>query len=154
MRRKLICLALIFLFSSIALAQQLPETTNTDTNTEEKLIELEKMWAQAQLLHDANAINRLISPNFIDIEWDGIVNGRQKFLADIRDPAYNPSNINIQNVLVQLYGTTAIVTGIYDVKGSYKNRNYEHLGRFTDTWIFENNRWLCVVSQTNLINGR
>jgi ketosteroid isomerase-like protein len=148
MRRKLICLAFIFLFAFIAPAQQL------SANTEERLIALEKMWDQAQLLRDAGALNHLISPNFINTEWDGTVSGRQKFLADIRDPLYKPITMSIQNVFVQLYGSTAIVTGTYHSKGSYKDRSYDHVGRFTDTWIFENGRWICIASQASLISKK
>ena len=46
---------------------------------------------------------------------------------------------------------TAVVTGIYLTKGTYSGRIYEHTGRFTDTWIFENGRWLCVASHTSLV---
>lgn len=148
MRRKIICLAMIVLFTATAWAQDI------SANAQERLIALEKMWAQAQLLHDANAVNRLIGPNFINVEWDGSFSGRQKFLADIRDPLYKPTSMNIQDVLVQLYGTTAIVTGTYHAKGFYKGKGYDHMGRFTDTWILQNDRWLCVASQASLINQR
>ena len=28
---------------------------------------------------------------------------------------------------------------------------YEHVGRFTDTWIFQDGKWLCVASHTTLL---
>lgn len=137
----------LFLFSGI-----FSFTQEFSINTEEKLLALERMWGQAQLLHDAGALDHLIGPNFINTEWDGTVSGRQKFLADIKDPLFKPITMNIQNVVVQQYGSAAIVTGTYHAKGFYRDKSYDHMGRFTDTWILQAGRWQCVASQSSLIN--
>jgi len=118
---------------------------------EGKLVALEKMWNQAQLLRDSDALETLVAPRFVNTEWDGDISNRQKFLADIRDPRFKPSVMSIQDVQVILYGETAVVTGVYHAKGSYQGKPYDHLGRFTDTWIFENRKWQCVASHTSLI---
>jgi len=39
--------------------------------------------------------------------------------------------MNIDNVKVEMYPNTAIVTGNYHVKGVYASKPYEHFGRFT-----------------------
>ena len=118
---------------------------------EGKLLALEKMWNQAQLLRDADALQVLVAGRFVNTEWDGEVSNRQKFLADISDPKFKPSIMSIQDVQVILYGETAVVTGTYHTKGSYQGKPYDHVGRFTDTWIFENHKWQCVASHTSLI---
>ena len=121
-------------------------------DSHDKLLALEKMWNQAQLLRDSSALQALVGDRFVDTEWDGQVSDKEKFLADIRDPQYKPSAMSIQDVKVEEYGNTAIVTGIYHTKGSYQGKPYEHTGRFTDTWIFSNNKWQCVASHTSLVN--
>lgn len=116
-----------------------------------KLLALEKMWNQAQLLRDSSALEELIGERFVNTEWDGEVTSRNKFLADIRDPQFKPSAMSIQDVQVNLYSDTAVVTGTYHAKGSYQGKAYDHLGRFTDTWIFENHKWQCVASHSSLV---
>lgn len=45
-----------------------------------------------------------------------------------------------------------MVSGVYHTKGAYKAKPFEHYSRFTDTWIYQNNKWQCVASHTNLIH--
>lgn len=118
---------------------------------ETKLIVLERLWNDAQVHRDSHAIEALIADRFINTEYDGEVSEREKFLSDIKDPEFKPSALNIRDVKVNLFRDTAIVTGIYHTKGTYSGKSYEHTGRFTDTWIFESGRWLCVASHTSLL---
>jgi ketosteroid isomerase-like protein len=62
--------------------------------------------------------------------------------------------MGIRDVSVKLYGSTAIVVGVYHTEGRYRDRPYDHVGRFTDTWILQNDRWQCVASHASLINKR
>jgi ketosteroid isomerase-like protein len=118
---------------------------------EKTLIVLERLWNEAQVNRDSAALDALVDPRFTDIEWDGEVSDKAKFLAEIRDPLFKPSSANIHDLKVNFFGGTAVVTGIYRTKGNYQGKPYDHMGRFTDTWIFENGRWLCVASHTSLI---
>jgi hypothetical protein len=116
-----------------------------------KLVALERMWNQAQLVRDAAAVAGMIGDKFINTEYDGEVSDRGKFLADFADPKFQPSIMSIDDVKVEMYSTTAIVTGIYHTKGTYGAKPYEHFGRFTDTWVYQEGKWLCVASHTSLL---
>jgi ketosteroid isomerase-like protein len=118
---------------------------------ESKLVALENAWNQAQLHHDAKALNQLVPDTFVYTDYDGTVMNKAQFLADLKDPAYRATLITNQDVKVYPYQNVAIVIGTYHTKGTYKRQPFEHYGRFTDTWIYENNKWQCVASHTNLI---
>jgi ketosteroid isomerase-like protein len=135
------------LFASSAVAQNSP----SESAVQERLLVLEHMWNEAQVNHDWHALERLISERFINTEYDGEVSDRDKFLADIKDPQFKPSMLAIRDVRVNIFHDTAIVTGVYHTKGTYDSKPYEHLGRFTDTWVFEGGRWMCVASHTSLL---
>jgi len=135
------CLAL----GSVGLAAQQADPR------ESKLIVLERMWNEAQVNRDAPALDALVSSRFVNTEWDGEVSDKQRFLADIKDPRFKPSLANIQDVKMNFYGDTAVVTGTYHTQGTYQGKPYDHVGRFTDTWIFGSGRWQCVASHTSLI---
>jgi hypothetical protein len=115
------------------------------------LVALERMWNQAQVSRDAPAIAGMIGDRFVNTEYDGEVSNRGKFLADFADPKFAPILMNIQNVEVEMYTSTAIVTGDYHTKGLYAGKPYEHFGRFTDTWVFQDGKWLCVASHSSLV---
>ncbi len=136
------------LFAALACAQ----SGNPDAAAQQaKLVVLEHLWNDAQVHRDARALEAMVADRFVNTEYDGDVSDRDKFLADIKDPEFKPSVMNIRDVQVNVYRETAVVTGIYHTKGTYGGKPYEHLGRFTDTWIFENGKWLCVASHTSLL---
>lgn len=117
-----------------------------------RLVALEHMWNEAQVNRDSTAVASMIGDRFTNTEFDGEVSNRGKFLADFADPKFQPSLMNIQDVQVSMYGNdTAIVVGTYHTKGTYAGKPYEHFGRFTDTWFFQDGKWLCVASHSSLI---
>jgi ketosteroid isomerase-like protein len=118
---------------------------------ESKLLILERLWNEAQVNRDSAALDQLISSRFVNTEYDGEVSDKQKFLADIRDPLFKPTLATIQDVKVTLYGDTAIVIGSYHTQGTYQGKPYDHVGRFTDTWISDMGKWQCVASHTSLL---
>jgi len=115
------------------------------------LVALERLWNQAQVIRDSAAVASMIGDKFVNTEWDGEVTDRGRFLADFADPKFQPTIMSIDDVKVEMYGATAIVVGNYHTKGTYGGKPYEHFGRFTDTWLFEDGKWLCVASHTSLL---
>ncbi len=117
---------------------------------ESKLIALENAWNQAQLNHDAKALNTLVADSFVYTDYDGTLMDKAAFLEDIRDPEFHPTLVTNEDVKVHLYPGAAVVFGTYHTKGSYKGKAFDHYGRFTDTWIQQGGGWQCVASHTNL----
>jgi ketosteroid isomerase-like protein len=144
MIRNLFCFLLLALSSTVLAAQ------HADPR-ETRLLVLERMWNEAQVNRDAAALEGLVSSRFVNTEWDGEVSNKQKFLADIKDPLFKPTGLTIQDVKMNFFGEAAIVTGTYHAQGSYQGKSYDHLGRFTDTWIQEDGKWECVASHTSLL---
>ena len=118
---------------------------------ESKLTVLERLWNEAQVNRDSAALDALVSSRFVNTEWDGEVSDKQKFLADIKDPRFKPSQANIQDLKINFFGDTAVITGIYHTAGTYQGKPYDHVGRFTDTWVLDQGKWQCVASHTSLL---
>jgi len=118
---------------------------------ETKLLVLERLWNEAQVNRDAPALDALVSSRFVNTEWDGDVSDKQRFLADIRDPRFKPTLANIANMKMNFFGDTAVITGTYHTQGTYQGKPYDHMGRFTDTWVLDLGKWQCVASHTSLL---
>jgi hypothetical protein len=116
-----------------------------------KLIALENAWNQAQVHHDAKAVSNLVSDGFVYTDYDGTVMNKAAFLKDLQDPDYRATLVANDEARVISYVNAAIVVGKYHSKGTYKRQPFEHYGRFTDTWLYQDNKWQCVASHTNLI---
>lgn len=140
-----LCCGLLLMFTAIGLAAQQADPR------ENNVLVLERLWNEAQVNRDAAALDALVSSRFVNTEYDGEVSDKQKFLADIRDPQFKPTTANISNIKINFFGDTAIVTGMYHTAGTYQGKPYDHVGRFTDTWIFADSKWQCVSSHTSLI---
>jgi ketosteroid isomerase-like protein len=143
-RTTICCCILLFMGASALAAQQADPR-------ESKLLVLERLWNEAQVNRDGAALDALVSSRFVNTEWDGEQSNKQQFLADIRDPLFKPSVLTIQEVKMNFFGDTAVVTGIYHTQGSYQGKSYDHIGRFTDTWVMDVGKWQCVASHTSLI---
>ena len=118
-----------------------------------KLIALENAWNQAQMTKDVSAVEQLLAPMFIYTDYDGGVQDKKRFLDDLKDPAYRATSMINEDQLVFPYHNAAIVVGTYHTKGTYKGKAFEHRGRFTDTWMYQDGRWMCVASHISLIKG-
>lgn len=140
--------ALLVVFCSLFALSAFAQTASPD---EAKILALEKMWNQAQMQHDSGAIKALIGDRFVNTEWDGDVTNRDQFLANIADPKFDASAMNISDVKIDFYGDTAVAVGVYHTKGKNNGKPFEHTGRFTDTWVKEKSAWKCVASHTSLI---
>jgi hypothetical protein len=108
---------------------------------ESKILALENAWNQAQLHHNSTAIASMLPETFIYTDYDGTVMNKTQFLADLKDTSYQATMVANENVKVFTYEGAAIVIGTYHTKGKYKGKPFEHWGRFTDTWVFQNKLW-------------
>src|SRR5260370_32601115 len=105
MIRTISCLLLLAL-SAVSLAAQQADPG------ESKLMVLERLWNEAQVNRESAALDALVSSRFINTEWDGEISDNQKFLADIKDPRFKPTQANIKDLKMNFFGDTAVVTGI------------------------------------------
>ena len=139
--------ALALLLSSLGLPQASPQTEGDES----QIIAFENLWNQMQVAHDAHAMEQMLDPDFVLTDYDGSVQDRAQFLASIRDKS-NQLTLEVStDMKLHRHGDTVVVIGATHEKGTLKGKPYEHHGRFTDTWIKRDNRWLCIASQLALI---
>jgi ketosteroid isomerase-like protein len=135
-------LAVVLLVATSAFAQN-------DRAEVSMLIALENAWNQAQLHHDAKALDALVADTFITTDNDGVLMNKAQFLADAKDTSYEATLMANTDVKVILYKDTAVVAGVYHSKGTSAGKAFDHRGRFTDTWVNQGGKWQCVASHTS-----
>jgi len=104
--------ATCFLLVLASLGQAVAQKSKDDSQ-QTKLLVMEHLWNEAQVNRDARALDSMIAPAFVNTEYDGEVSDKAKFLADIKDPQFNLSNLSIQDLKVNMYADSAVVVGIY-----------------------------------------
>ncbi|HTC42521.1 MAG TPA: nuclear transport factor 2 family protein [Candidatus Acidoferrales bacterium] len=140
-------LILIFFFSIVALHSR-PQTTSEE---EGRILALETAWNHAEQNKDVGALDQLLSPQFVSIDYDGSISTKQEYLASVKSEDLSPALIINEQQTVRVFGDCAVVNGIYREKGLNKGKPYNRRGRFTDTWIKTSGTWQCVASQSTLI---
>jgi ketosteroid isomerase-like protein len=138
---------LLVLFSSLALPQTFAQTEGDET----KVIALENLWNQMQIAHDADAMSKMLDPDFIFTDYDGSVMNKADLLLSIRDTSNQLTTEVSESMKLFRHGNTVVVIGATHEKGTLNGKPYQHRGRFTDTWIKRDTQWLCVASHLALI---
>lgn len=124
---------------------------NLPSAEETKILALENAWNQAEEDKDVTALDSLLDPTLVYIDYDGSFMDKAQFVASVPAPSLHPEQIVNESMSANVYGDSAVVTGIYREKGTRNGKTYLRRGRFTDTWVYRNGTWTCVASQSTLI---
>ena len=143
--------ALVCFICLLCLAGSSQNASEPTRGNDSLLIALENAWNQAQLHHDSKALEGLVAESFISTDNEGNFQTKAQFLADNRDLSYAPSIMANSDEKIFLYDNAAVVAGVYHAKGTYKGKPFDHYGRFTDTWVYQKGKWLCVASHTSAL---
>lgn len=131
----------------------LPSQERTSaTPDESRILALESAWNLAEENKDINALDQLLADTLVYTDFDGSFMNKAQFLTAVKNVTPNSDQITNTDVVVHLYGDSAIVTGGYREKGIVKGKPVLRRGRFTDSWVNHNGTWLCVASQSTLIS--
>jgi ketosteroid isomerase-like protein len=125
--------------------------SQTMTDDEGRILALETAWNHAEQNKDVAALDQLLSPQLVYVDYDGSLMTKQEFLAEAKSESLTPEQIVNEQQTAHVFGNCAVVNGIYREKGVNKGKLYTRRGRFTDTWIKSNGTWQCVASQSTLI---
>jgi ketosteroid isomerase-like protein len=147
------CLRLTVLTVGLAMLSTITQAEDLEAD-KAKLLALENSWNLAQLQRDSKALQSLVSDQYVYTDYDGTVMNKAQFLADNRDPSYKPTLVANEDMQVMTYANVAIVIGKYHAKGTYRDKVFDHWGRFTDTWVYENNGWRCIATHTSLLSAQ
>jgi ketosteroid isomerase-like protein len=79
---------------------------------------LEEVWRTAQLSADVDAMNKLLSDDYVGITMSGQVVTKMQQLDRMRNRTLVLTKIELDDVKVKLIGTTAIVTSRAAVEGT------------------------------------
>jgi len=113
-----------------------------------ELRNLVRIWDEADVNGDAATLDRLLADEF------AFVGGPDKaqYLASIKSKSpdtYVESAVS-DDVRVQVYGDTAVVTGLDTVKGKNRGQGYENKYLYMDVWVKRSGRWQCVKTYSAL----
>ena len=147
MRQTLVIAVLVFsAAASIALAQEQSAPTNQNRSVEQVIKQLDHERIQAQIGANVVALDRIYADDFIGIGPSGTVRTKPQVISDFTSGSLKYQSIITEDVLVRVYGNTAVETGRSTMIGQDKGKAVPRDNRFTRVWIKEVGRWLLVAN--------
>jgi ketosteroid isomerase-like protein len=85
------------------------------------------------------------------------VTTKKEDLESVKGPANPDSKLlsyDVDDMKVMLYGKTAVVTGRSTLKGTNKGVAWTSQSRFTDVFVWRDNRWQLVAGHSSRIRQK
>jgi len=144
---------LVVLLCATALSALAQDTS--DSATKSKIAALEGAWNQAYKSGDAKALDALLDNAIVLVNDDGSIQTKAEFLAGVKPSASQAATqeqqVAPESMSVQVFGNTAIATGIFRAKGMEGKKSYIRRERFIDTWIYKGGHWVCIATDATPI---
>jgi ketosteroid isomerase-like protein len=133
-------MVLMCLGSAMAAAQ-----AADDPGVVSNLIAIERVSKmQAWQNKDVTALGAVLDDAFVYVDPEGKVLTKAEVLMHIKTT--DSLQFTAEAMTVKLHGKTAIVTGLYRMKGMEHGKPFGRRGRFVDTWLDKNGQWIAIAS--------
>jgi ketosteroid isomerase-like protein len=151
--KKLLIASVIFIATlQIAAAQNTTDgKANRNTKAEQELLKANQEYDTALLRGDTVALDQLYADEFVYTNPDGEIRNKAQQLAFTRSGDLKFESAQSSDVKVRVYGKTAVMTGRFNAKGTFKGENIDVRERYTAVWVKKNGRWQLVAEQGNFI---
>lgn len=128
--------------------------SNTGVPRDEEVIreimDLERQAKDAAIHRDAAFSERTLADDYVAISPLGQVISKADTIAARRTAQLRYDSIDVTEMVVRLYGNTAVVTARADVKGKELGEEFSGPYRFTRVWVRRNGHWLTVSYQATV----
>lgn len=148
MKKFLLCAGMLF----VALYVWAQTSSRADEGAH--ILALDNSWNRALETNDTKALDLLLADSFVSVDVDGSIQNKREFLASLRAPGYQaPTQAVTEDSKADVYGNSAIVTGVFRTQSAHKGKSVTHRERFVDTWVNIGGTWKCVASVAVMIQA-
>jgi ketosteroid isomerase-like protein len=102
---------------------------------------------EAMVRGDVSALDEILSEDLTYTHATGVFETKAEFIAKLKSGQTKYESFVPEDVLVRLYGTTGVVTGVARVKVQVKGEHLSFQLRFTDVYVKKGDRWQMVAWQ-------
>lgn len=112
-----------------------------------EIIKLGKVYDHALLAGDAKTLDRLYHDEAVFIDDKGRKYDKKGYLPLNVKPGMKWEVAEGVPDSIQVFGDTAIETGLFTGKGKDGNQPFQMRMRYTDVWVRKNGSWVVVLEQ-------
>ena len=127
-----------------------PGFDSGDDETIRQIVDMERQSKEASLRRDSDFPLRTLAEDYVAITPLGQVTTKQETISARRSGQLRYEAMNITDMVVRVYGDTAVVTARADVKGHQLGEDFSGPYRYTRVWIRRNGQWQIVSYQATV----
>jgi ketosteroid isomerase-like protein len=123
---------------------------SAEQSTIREIVEMERQAREASIRRDADFSQRTLAEDYVAITPLGQVTTKQDTLSARKSGQLRYDTINVSDMVVRVYGDTAVVTARADVKGHQLGEDFSGPYRYTRIWVRRTGHWLAVSYQATV----
>jgi hypothetical protein len=151
--KRTVLLFCLFAVSSAFSAQRVTLHAKTDSGDQEtirQIVDMERQSKEASLRRDSEFSLRTLAEDYVAITPLGQVTTKRETISARRSGQLRYEAMNVTDMVVRIYGDTAVVTARADVKGHQLGEDFSGPYRYTRVWIRRNGQWQTVSYQATV----
>jgi ketosteroid isomerase-like protein len=145
--RRLAPLFVVVLAMSSLFVMRVGRGAESDDKTSVEVSKWLAREADAYIKSDDKALGEMLADDFVLVASVGQAFDKSTILAAVKDGKLKIEALPAEEVKIRVYGTTAIVTGVSKLKGTFDGSDISETHRFTNVLIKHDGHWQCVNSQ-------
>jgi ketosteroid isomerase-like protein len=103
---------------------------------------------------DVRTLDKYMDEDYILIDPRGGVHNKKQYLKHLTDGASKVKDLKETDVKVRVFGDTAVVTGLLQVKGKFDGKDISPEYRWTRVYNKKGDEWRCVVEQHTFVHPK
>jgi hypothetical protein len=127
-----------------------PGFDSPDQETIRQIVDMERQSKEASLRRDSDFSVKILAEDYVAITPLGQVTTKQETISARRSGQLRYEAMNITDMVVRVYGETAVVTARADVKGHQLGEDFSGPYRYTRVWVRRNGQWQTVSYQATV----
>jgi ketosteroid isomerase-like protein len=127
-----------------------PSSASAEQETIRQIVDMERQSKEASLRRDSDFSVRTLADDYVAITPLGQITTKQEAISARRSGQLRYEAMNITDMVVRVYGDTAVVTARADVKGHQLGEDFSGPYRYTRIWIRRNGQWQVVSYQATV----
>ena len=136
----------VLIAATVSLAfSQAPAQSAYDSEIQSRVMALEHLVrVQALPSGDFNTLNAALADEFVLVTFEGRSQSKTELFASLQ--SVDSLHYVVEDMVVRVHGDTAIVTGRFQMSGMRGGKPFARQGRFVDTCLNSDGRWLIIAS--------
>jgi ketosteroid isomerase-like protein len=140
-------LGIVLLMAILAVGLSPARGADKKADTGSDLKALDAKLTDSFKAHDFQMLGKYLDDDYILIDPRGGIHNKKQHLKYLTDGTPKVKDLKETDVKVRVFGDTAIVTGLLQVKGKVEDKDINAEYRWTRVYNKSGGEWLCVLEQ-------